>query len=644
MNTVNRLNIYLFTYIFLTIFYFIISKLHMERSINLHTHIETFGSILSFFVGVIALTRFYSKKNNTFLLLSTGYIGTALLQGIHGILTSTSFIKHIDKLPSITTWCYLTSRIFLPILLLLSYFSWQKENKLWDRGKLKNYYIYLIAFIMIITSLIFSIFSPHSFFLKDHFILGNIEKTTLPFDILNNSPTFLYFFLILGYIQKGEWKNKNFDHWLILSFIFSFKAELILLFSDEIIDLAVSHILKNLSYFIVLIGLIQNMHQLFSQAEISKSQITIMYKKLRREMIERKRIERELRNSKERYRLLIEHSPDMIAVSTDGVWSYVNTTGRQLLGAIGKEKEIIGRSIYDFIHPDEHQIVAKKMKQVMTEKPCVDYLERRFISLDGRVIYVEVLAIPIQYEGKSSIQIVARDIFERKRAEEMIRKSEKLSAISQLAAGIAHEIRNPLTSLKGFTQILQSGATEKEEYYQIMLSELKRIETIISELLMLAKPQEIQLQKKSVEELLQHVITLLGSEAIMANVEIVTDFESDLPMIRCEENQLKQVFINLLKNAIEAMPDGGKIMIKLNRVENTNEILVSFIDEGQGIPEQLLSKLGEPFYTTKEKGTGLGLMVSHRIIKNHQGRMEFKSKQGLGTMVHIFLPAFSNEN
>lgn len=98
---------------------------------------------------------------------------------------------------------------FLPILLLLSYFSWQKEYKLWDRGKLKNYYIYVIAFIMIITSLIFSIFSPHSFFLKDHFILGNIEKTTLPFDILNNSPTFLYFFSSLAIFKKENGRTRT---------------------------------------------------------------------------------------------------------------------------------------------------------------------------------------------------------------------------------------------------------------------------------------------------------------------------------------------------------------------------------------------------------------------------------------------------
>jgi two-component system sporulation sensor kinase A len=174
-------------------------------------------------------------------------------------------------------------------------------------------------------------------------------------------------------------------------------------------------------------------------------------------------------------------------------------------------------------------------------------------------------------------------------------------------------------------------------YYDIMSSEIERIEMILSELLILAKPQMLHSERKDIRILLAQVTTLLESQAIMNNVQIVTEFETGITHILCDENQLKQVCINFLKNAIEAMPLGGTIVIQL---KNTSEdrILLRFIDHGCGIPEQVLSKLGQPFYTTKEKGTGLGFMVSKKIIENHHGEVTVLSKENEGTTVEIFLP------
>ncbi|MCM3273250.1 CheR family methyltransferase [Paenibacillus elgii] len=232
---------------------------------------------------------------------------------------------------------------------------------------------------------------------------------------------------------------------------------------------------------------------------------------------------------------------------------------------------------------------------------------------------------------------IAEDITERKQTEELLRKSEMLSAVGQLAAGIAHEIRNPLTALKGFTKLMNSGG-QHGNYLSIMADELERIEEIVGELLVLAKPQAVDFLPKSVASILHDVIMLLETQAIISKVTIEIDIEDELPLANCVENQLKQVFINVLKNGVEAMPGGGTFLVKAEKSERGG-IRISFIDQGCGIPETKLAKLGQPFYTTKNKGTGLGLMVSYKIIENHRGSMTITSKEGFGTTVVIELPA-----
>ena len=255
----------------------------------------------------------------------------------------------------------------------------------------------------------------------------------------------------------------------------------------------------------------------------------------------------------------------------------------------------------------------------------------------GEISFEHVSLLPIKDAQGEIIHFlkISEDISEQKHTLELLHKSEMLSAVGQLAAGIAHEIRNPLTALKGFTKLLEP-TTVKKNYIQIMSSELDRIETIISELLMLARPQKMHFEKKDVLIILQDVIMLLESQANLNNVEIITKFASSIPLINCVQNQLKQVFINIIKNGIEAMPRGGHLIVIVKKLVS-NELLISFIDHGVGIPENKIPKIGDPFYTTKDNGTGLGLMVSFKIIENHQGTIALNSTLGKGTTVDIKL-------
>jgi two-component system sporulation sensor kinase A len=230
----------------------------------------------------------------------------------------------------------------------------------------------------------------------------------------------------------------------------------------------------------------------------------------------------------------------------------------------------------------------------------------------------------------------AHEVSERKSLE-LLQASEKLVIAGQMAAGIAHEIRNPLTSLKGFLKLMQTGSGGKKEYFNIMDSELDRIELILSELLLLAKPQhEMFFQKKELLNLLQQIIVLLEPQAILNNIQLMTRSLPDQLYINASENHMKQVFINIIKNAIEAMPNGGEIIVEVKQTDG--QVRVSITDQGFGIPEEHLTKLGEPFFSTKQTGTGLGLAITHQIVENHGGTIKISSKLGEGTIFDVLLP------
>lgn len=343
------------------------------------------------------------------------------------------------------------------------------------------------------------------------------------------------------------------------------------------------------------------------------------------------------KESEENYKRLIEMLPDSIILHDQNGILYVNKAGANLIGAQKKE-DILGKSIYNFVHPKYRELAAKRLKQIREDNKPTHNVEQKLIRLDGKIIFVEISSSSILYEGKEAILSIFKDITDKKETTEiLLQKSEKLALVGQMAAGIAHEIRNPLTSIKGFMQLFQAKYKEDEEYFDIVLSELERINLIVGEFLVLAKPTNIVFKEKDLKMLLRDVVMLINTQAIINNVQILVELDLNLPMIACEENQLKQVFINILKNAIEAMPNGGIIEIKVKEVEN-NKISICFIDQGVGIPEDRIQTLGEPFYTTKEKGTGLGLMTSYRIIESHNGELRISSKVGEGTTIEVTLP------
>jgi signal transduction histidine kinase len=216
-------------------------------------------------------------------------------------------------------------------------------------------------------------------------------------------------------------------------------------------------------------------------------------------------------------------------------------------------------------------------------------------------------------------------------------QKEKLATIGQMATAIAHEIRNPLASLKGFSQLQQERNPNSSEFYPIMIQEIDRINFIVDDLMYLGKPKAIQFEKENIEEIIAYTLSIMKQTAQSKGVDIETTFKSSIPPIECDGMQLKQVFINLIKNAIEAMPNGGKININIKSIKENN-LLIAIQDQGCGIKEEDILNLGNPFYTTKKEGTGLGLMVTKQIIEDHKGKLKIESISKIGTNVNVILP------
>lgn len=222
---------------------------------------------------------------------------------------------------------------------------------------------------------------------------------------------------------------------------------------------------------------------------------------------------------------------------------------------------------------------------------------------------------------------------------EELRQKEKLAVMGQMAAAIGHEIRNPLSSLKGFTQLQQERYPNTNDFYPIMIQEIDRINSIVNDLMYLGKPRSIHFEKARIEEIIAYTLSITQQQAESQKVAVETIIAGPLPPLDCDEKQLKQVFINLIKNAIESMPEGGRIRIQVKVIEK-HKMFISIQDEGSGIDEKNIHNVGEPYFTTKKDGTGLGLMVTNQIINEHLGEFNIYSNLEKGTKVDVVLPIF----
>lgn len=314
-----------------------------------------------------------------------------------------------------------------------------------------------------------------------------------------------------------------------------------------------------------------------------------------------------------------------------GKGEYFSKAVENILGY--KPEELIGISFLELILPEDILYIRKEFnKETFTNQTFNVHI----LNIDQKYIWCECKLARLRdpYNGKIFYVCSVRDITEKKETEEMMIRSEKMSIAGQLAAGIAHEIRNPLTSIKGFLQLLQAGVNRKDVYYKIMIDEIEKMETITSELLFISKPLTDNKRQESILEMIKDVIELLRPQAKLRN--IILDIEGNDQLIFCDKSQIKQVLINIIKNAIEAMDEPGKIKVTI--VEYDDNIKIDISDEGPGIDEEVIHKLGEPFFTTKQQGTGLGLMITKQLLERHNAQLQILQNEEKGSTFRIIFP------
>jgi PAS domain S-box-containing protein len=253
--------------------------------------------------------------------------------------------------------------------------------------------------------------------------------------------------------------------------------------------------------------------------------------------------------------------------------------------------------------------------------------------------FFQVVSTPfLSPEGESQILVLIQDITEVKKAEEQMMQSEKLSALARLSAGVAHEIGNPLTSISSYVQILKDMDLDDftKEALDTISRHINRITAIVRQMSSFTKAKEEDIQDKRIEEIIESTIQLVRYDKRMKNIEVIKEIPDDLPEVRINGDQLEQVFINIVLNAADSMPDGGDLTIRAFRKQNSIDIDIT--DTGKGISSENIERIFDPFFTTKEKGTGLGLSVSYTIVRGFGGNILVSSVPGKGTTFTLRLP------
>ncbi|KGX83521.1 PAS domain-containing sensor histidine kinase [Pontibacillus marinus] len=347
---------------------------------------------------------------------------------------------------------------------------------------------------------------------------------------------------------------------------------------------------------------------------------------------------RALQETEERFSLLAENVNEAFWITTSDfeTWEYMSPSFEKIFemstDKVYKEKDLWLQGV----HEEDRDEVNSAFLFMRYQKVAVEY---RFQMNNGDWKWIRSKGYPLQKGDKSIVVGVHEDITSLKEKDELQARTKQNETALRVAAGIAHEIRNPLTSIKGFMQLMMSNQMDVQKYSEIIFSELSRIETIVNEFMLLAKPtQKTELEETDVHDIMIYVTSLFKNQIEGQDIELFQNFDPSLPQCLSDPKRLKQIFINLVKNAVEAMEDGGSLTVKSEYIQQDSSLRFTVSDTGKGIEQEKLQRIGEPFFTTKEKGTGLGVMVTNKFVESLDGQIHYESEIGKGTSVIVTLP------
>jgi PAS domain S-box-containing protein len=377
---------------------------------------------------------------------------------------------------------------------------------------------------------------------------------------------------------------------------------------------------------------------------------------LGRDITERKHAEEALKESEKRYRYLVEHSPNSIAIHREEKFIYVNAAAIKLFGA-KDSAELIGRSFFNFIHPDYKETVHQRILKALEESKAIPLTEEKFLRLDGGVVDVEVVTLPIILEGKPAMQVVANDITERKKLQQELAQSQKMQSIGTLAGGIAHDFNNILNIILGYTTLLYKYKSDDQKFSESITAisqTVQRAAALVRQILTFARKTDVSIEPINLIDLVHELVTML-KQTFPKIIIFREEFQKDIPSIHADHTQVHQAILNLCVNARDAMPNGGTITMKVEQqlkeqvmeripaADQDSYVCISVTDTGEGMDEATRLRVFDPFFTTKPpgKGTGMGLSVVYGAIQAHHGYVQVESELGHGTTFRLYFPAQS---
>ncbi|MBI4916688.1 MAG: PAS domain S-box protein [Acidobacteria bacterium] len=366
---------------------------------------------------------------------------------------------------------------------------------------------------------------------------------------------------------------------------------------------------------------------------------TLYYEGTVEDITARKETEVALAESEQRYRALVELSPDAIAVHSEGRIVFANQRGADMLGYDSAD-DLVGKAMLELVHPDYRALVARRARLAQEEGRGQPAVEEKLLRRDGSAIDVEISSIPFTYRGRAAVLVVVHDIRERLRVEEHLRQTQKLEAIGQLAGGVAHDFNNLLQALLSTVQVLRAGSPPPARLAAIvgeLEAHVRRGASLTRQLLLFSRREVTKPEKLDLNAVVRDTHELL-LRLVREDIRIRVEASAEALPVNADQGQLEQVLVNLVVNAVDAMPGGGELVVRTGR-EGGEWAWFEVQDSGVGMDESLRERIFEPFFTTKPagKGTGLGLSVVHGIVTQHGGRIEVASEVGRGSTFRVRL-------
>ncbi len=359
-----------------------------------------------------------------------------------------------------------------------------------------------------------------------------------------------------------------------------------------------------------------------------------------RDVTDTRRAEATLRESEERYRGVVEVSPDGIGIIESGRLVFVNRAGARLLG-YEDPADAVGCDPLEFVHPDSEPSLRRRLREVVDTGRAEGLAQERLVRRDGRVLDVEIAAVPFTLDGSPAVQIIARDVTARRELETQLRHAQKMEAVGRLAGGVAHDFNNLLQALLSELEVLRLRRDDDAQFESSVREaseQVRRGASLVRQLLLFARRDVARPRPVDLNELVRSMGTML-QRLLRENISLDLGLASGSLVTEADAGQLEQVLVNLVVNACDAMPGGGSVLLSTGRGPERT-VWFEVTDSGVGMPPEIRSRIFEPFFTTKEegRGTGLGLAVVHDIVTTAGGAVSLDSEVDRGSSFRVELP------